>query len=384
MRVVDRLVLHREPLSFRALLERLVPTETRFLVLDQDRTVHLGRNIGELLGWELALYQAHGMEGLDRLEDRRHGRGLVLDPAHPMRTMRALTDSALRWARPGLYYLLWGKLAWRHAWLRRRSFLRFGANPIREAQRWPQLTLLEHVAEASLPLQRTLTERILRRHAGEQVIEADDLRWLRSRCPGIEILIASASPRGAVEQVGAELGVDAITYSTREQINSGEAKIEGLRALRPAIFEPGVVSVGITDTGYGEDHCWAEHFTHLADINSDAPFAPIISSSSPLREIHSAAVLTREEKTRRAAGEPSYLDPRRRRRAGPASAPPSPLVLGAAELRSRLGGLLAELEALLCTGALSSGIAEASGEAAYRFERLLQEARALSVGAEPA
>jgi hypothetical protein len=48
IRAVEHLVLHREPISFRELCQRAVPEETRYLILDLDRTVHLGRNMGEL------------------------------------------------------------------------------------------------------------------------------------------------------------------------------------------------------------------------------------------------------------------------------------------------------------------------------------------------
>ena len=63
------------------------------------------------------------------------------------------------------------------------------------------------------------------------------------------------------------------------RINSSYTKIEGLLARYPDLCDPGVITVGMTDTGYGEDHCWAEFFTHVVDVNSDTPFGP----SSPSR-----------------------------------------------------------------------------------------------------
>src|SRR5690606_792344 len=107
----------------------------------------------------------------------------------------------------------------------------------------------------------------------------------------------------------------------------------------PDLCDEGVVTVGITDTGYGEDHCWAEFFSRVVDINSDTPFPPIAPAGSPLVEVHSASVLSRKERRLRAAGDPNYLDPRRR---------PMPSgvdhVFTQAELAALLGPLRDEIE----------------------------------------
>jgi len=70
-RPVERFVDHGEPLAFSELHVRVLPTDTRFVVFDLDRTIHLGRNIGELLGWELCAYQTYGPDTLARMEERR-------------------------------------------------------------------------------------------------------------------------------------------------------------------------------------------------------------------------------------------------------------------------------------------------------------------------
>jgi len=64
----------------------------------------------------------------------------------------------------------------------------------------------------------------------------------------------------------------------------------------PDFLDPNVMTVGITDTSYGEDHAWTDYFKAVVDINSPNPFAPIVSADSPLREIHSAHVLTQAER----------------------------------------------------------------------------------------
>jgi hypothetical protein len=99
--------------------------------------------------------------------------------------------------------------------------------------------------------------------------------------------------------------------------------------------------VGITDTGYGEDHCWAQHLAQVVDVNSTAPFPPIVESGSPLRSVHSAALLTRAERASRDAGQ-LRLDPRRRR--VPRHAP---VRLARGELEAALGGHLHRVDALL-------------------------------------
>ena len=52
MRVVHRFVDHGAPLSFRELCARVLEEETDYLILDLDKTTHLGRNLGELLAWD--------------------------------------------------------------------------------------------------------------------------------------------------------------------------------------------------------------------------------------------------------------------------------------------------------------------------------------------
>ena len=51
LRVVDRFVDHGAPLSFRELWASLLEVEPDYLILDLDKTTHLGRNLGELLAW---------------------------------------------------------------------------------------------------------------------------------------------------------------------------------------------------------------------------------------------------------------------------------------------------------------------------------------------
>lgn len=341
-RVVDRTCIHGVPVDFRTLAERVVPTNTRYLVLDLDRTFHLGRNMGELLGFEICAQLAYGKEHLAAIESTRGPGRFAIDFSDVRGTLRYGAIGAQMWAFPGLFYLMWGKLSRLTGATRRLAFRRFGPEPVRRVQSIPQTTLLHQLAEFPLDELRELMRSVWRRHADDQVIFREDLDWLRARCPGLCIILTSASPQPVVEVAAEMLGIDEVDYTYVEsqqdrvatpfgpdwvarraaqplrvappsgvRINSSYSKIEGLLARHPDLLSPEVVTVGITDTGYGEDHCWGEYFTHVVDVNSNAPFAPVVSADSPLREVHSAHVLSKKELRVRDAGDPLYVDPRR-------------------------------------------------------------------------
>jgi hypothetical protein len=365
-RTVERLVIHGAPIDFPELCRRAIPEDTRYLVLDLDRTLHLERNMGELLGWELCARDGYGRDRLAAVEHRRRPGRFFLDWSRPAALLRYLFIGARTWTYPGLFYLLFGKLAGRFDLTRRWSFRALGVDPLAAAQRLPQTALLRHMAGATAEELRLLARRVWERHRADQVIEREDLAWLRARCPRLRIVIASASPEPTLAVAAEDLGVDDVVCSTveehegrvsapywappplralgsatrvsppsRTRINSSRAKIEALLARYPDIQDPAVVSVGITDTDRGEDHCWADHFTRVVDVNSSAPFPPIVHASSPLREIHSAALLTRRERAGRCSRDP-------RRHAGARS----DRVFSSADLYARLAeavGLVEEL-----------------------------------------
>ena len=362
-RLVERLVHHGEVASFRELCARVLTDETRYLVLDLDRTTHLGRDLGQDLGWELCAYQGYGREHFERIEGRQHSGKFLLDWEHPRKTARYITRGLKIWAYPGAYYGVWGKAAARLDWLRRRGFRHFVADPIRAAQRVPQLTLLRHLQTTSEEVLRELARHIWHRHEPDQVIDSEDLAWVRAQWPQIEVVLSSASPKATVEIAGEALGVDHMHYSTLDHINSGEAKIQRLRELCDGVGNPNVEIVGISDTSRGEDHCWAQHFTRVVDINSPTPFPAIVSSDSPLREVHSATLLSKHERERRAAGHSGYLDARRQK----LTLSPTKLELTREELERRLGWLLDRVNAL------ASAPGQITGDIAYRLA-VLQEA----------
>jgi len=341
MRVVDRFVDHGAPLSFRELCARVLEDEHDYLLLDLDKTTHLGRNLGELLEWELCAHEVYGEPGTEHPARRWFGERVLLDWSQPTKLVRYLETGARRWALAGMHYLVWGKLASRIPQLRRLAYGRFGPEPTTAVQRRPQMVALTHLATADDSLLLKLARRVWSRHSPDQVISREDLDWIRARRPGIEIILSSASPKAMLEVATEELGADRATYSTAERINSGRAKIERLREICPGIFDPDANVLAITDTSYGEDHCWTEHFACVVDINSPTPFAPIVPQASPAREVHSAIVLTHEEQRRRFNGDVTYLDARRKDRT-----PTKKIELDREALDTRLGDLLAEINQL--------------------------------------
>ncbi len=380
---VSRFCVHEAPLDFRELCLRAVSPRTRVLVIDLDRTIHLGRNMGELLGWEIVAHLGYGPAYLDELEPLRGVGRLFLAPKRPLATVRYLGIGASLWASPGLFYFWWGKLAFHRASLRRRAFRRFGPEPVRAVQRVPQHALLHQIAALPSATVRELADRLLARHAAEQTIDAADIAWLRARCPDVRVVISSASPRPIAEAAGALLGVDAvvcteldeteeraaapcdlsprgrprgaplrISRQSRQRINAGPAKLAALLARFPELADPDVESVGVTDTGYGEDHSWTELLGTVVDVNSDAPFSPVVARGARARAIHSASLLTRRERDARARGE-AWLDPRRHAAARVACD------LSRREIEARLGPLADELDSLAralegCEAELSS------------------------------
>jgi hypothetical protein len=266
----------------------------------------------------------------------------VLDAKRPLLLIRYLGAGAKRWALVGLEYLIWGKLASRIPWLRRLAYSRFGSHPTSTVQRRPQMVALAHLEGVDESVLQTLARRVWDRQSPDQVISREDLEWVRARAPGIRIILSSASPKAMLDVAVEELGADGATYSTVERINSGTAKIERLREFDPRIFNPGIKVLAMTDTSYGEDHCWVEHFDCVVDINSPTPFSAIVPEASPVQAVHSATVLTRKERLRRGQGEGEYLDSRRRW-----LEPKAMLVLDREALNALIGDLVSEVNRMI-------------------------------------
>jgi hypothetical protein len=334
--------VHGKPLEFRELCREVLTGKTRYLVLDLDRTFHFGRNMGELFGWELGAFKNYGPDYYKLKSYREKTGRFIMDWRHPIRTLRYLFNGAKEWAYPGLFYLFFLKLAWRNRATRRYIFLRFGQQAVKHVQKVPLVALMHQSAGIPLETLKGVVEKLWKRYADDQVILPEDITWLRENYPGMKIIVSSSSPQPSVEVVRELFGVDDIVFTEVEEFsgrlsappfinklymqrrpsrisppsmfkhNASYGKLHMLLERYPDMADLDVESVGITDTNYGEDHAWMNLFTRLADINSTDPFSPIRPVASPLREVHSAIVLTSGEIRIRKAGEPGYLDPRRK------------------------------------------------------------------------
>lgn len=364
--VAERFVAHGPPVSFRRLCREVLSSSTRYLVLDLDGTVHLRRNLGELLGWELSAYESYGLLTMDLLEPGRRSARWLLHWGDPRQVARYLARASLAWAMPGMRYLVWSKLASRSPWLRKAGFRKFRTDPIRSAQEGVQTTLMDQLRSVPEELVPVLMERIWRRLLGDQVIATEDISWIREHFPDIEIVLSSASPQPVVDFVGQHLGIEHAHGSTPDRINSGEAKIEMLERTFAEFAAPGVEVVGISDTAHGDDHCWVKHFTKVVDINSPAPFPLIVPVESPLQEVHSAMVLSRHELEQRAS-EPAYLDPRRA-----TGGPPPRRELARAELLAAMQSPLERFNAI----ARGDGPLTNPVDVAYRLSVLRESSHA--------
>jgi len=325
-RVVDSLTVFDEPIDFRGLCTRVIDAKTDYLVLDLDRTTHLDRNLGELLGWEIEAYRAYGMDRLNELDANRVLERLFLDRRTPLRTLSYLLNGVASWAYPGLTYLIGVKLASRSPRLERWTYRQFGPEAVTILQRCIQTAMLHKIAGLNRQDLYHLAERVWNRVSADQVIEREDIAWLRSRFPRLRTIITSASPQPMLEFARNALGVDGVLYSSATEtedsfqapfhvnrryrtgpldqistpenvsINSGRQKIERLIQQYPDFGKPGCNVVGISDTRHGEDHCWAQFFTRVVDVNSNAPYVPIVAHDSPLRDVYSARLLSRSQR----------------------------------------------------------------------------------------
>ncbi len=371
LRVVGQLTLLRDPVDALTLLMSVVTDNTRYLVLDLDRTIHRGWNLGELLGWDVIAWHHFGDALLDMDQPTRAPGRFHLDATKPRQLAQYLAAGVRRWANPGSRYFLGVKAGTKLPWTRRLTHHRYGPDPVAAVQTLPRVVAMHHLSEVPLKTLHALANRIWDRHAADQVFLRSDFDALRRRFPNLKIILSSASPQPMVDVAKARLGVDDALFSSIElhdgylsapyrvdlrygmrglprriagpariAHNAGRLKIPRLKARYPDIADGSAECVGITDTGYGEDHDWANHFTRVVDVNSDHPFAPIVPRDSPLRAIWSARLLTAQERGLIAA-----------RRSGATGGPATDIVSGAISLdpamqRSRLQARLAELETL--------------------------------------
>jgi hypothetical protein len=340
--VVGKHIIYGGALAAGELFSQLVSDNTRYLVLDLDRTFHLGRNLGELLGWDVAAINSYGEDYVEQMDAKRGADRFLLAKDRPLAVAHYFLRNARLWAYPGLLYLACCQLPHRNERIARLLQRMLGHDPVAAGQHVVRLALMHQLHETPLHILRRRAAQIWSRLAGDLVIERQDLEQLRARCPGLKIVLSSASPQPVLEVARDQLGIDDIAYTSIEEVdgylsapylqshlfmmlrkprriapprsfveNVHFAKIEALAGRYPDLFDPAVESVAVSDTSHGEDYDFASFFTRVADVNSPTPFPPLVATDSPLRQIHSCHLLTRDEKQRRRT-QPDYLDPRRR------------------------------------------------------------------------
>lgn len=320
----EKFVHHPQPIDFLTLCAGLITPNTRYLVLDVDCTIHRNRNLGELLGWELSCYQGYGERYLSQALLRRRAQRFYFDTTDLAALLRYLWNGAMRWAWPGLCYALHVKFAASFGWSRRWLYRTFGPDPIDVVQGLARDTLLKQMAEVPGDVCRQLMRALWRRLEPDQVVLREDIQTLRQWYPQLRIVLCSASPQPVLEVAQEALGVDDILYTeiechrgefcapgestfawqklpprlsppSRTRHNSSIRKIEALLARYPEFLS--VETVGISDTSHGEDHRWVDFFTKVADVNSPDPYPLFAAPDSPLREVHSARLRTRHERS---------------------------------------------------------------------------------------
>lgn len=314
----DRLVeRYRVIGQARPLIERvpdIVPRDTRFVVLDLDRTVHLGVTIGELLGWEILTDP-----GLRRPRDA--------GPPVPFFTLRRPLDSAVNlarglrdWGLAGLMYA--GTVRLGNRWPRWDGLLarQLGADYVDVVQSLMRGVLMAQASSFSEGELSIFAERAWRRTLDRLVIDRAVVERIREHCPDLEaVILSSASTAPTVAHAARQLGVDSWVASSSERHdedgrslyaapaslprwlvrgprgtlsrpgalfhNSSTGKVRLLHMHHPELFAAGSVTVGISDNNFGEDRLWPDYFTHAVALNSRHPFSPFVGRRSPCESV---------------------------------------------------------------------------------------------------
>ena len=149
-RFVDKLAIYDQPAAISKLLSETINDNTRYLVLDLDKTVHRGRNLGECLGWEMIATRHFGEEFMSRLQAEDMVGNFAFDWTQPISVLRYLWTGGRVWCFPGLSWLFFGKIGSRLPLVKRLIYRWFGPNPIYHLQNLPRLALLHQMSEFSI------------------------------------------------------------------------------------------------------------------------------------------------------------------------------------------------------------------------------------------
>jgi hypothetical protein len=314
-RLVERYVVHDSCVSLADRMASILPPEAEYVVLDLDRTVHLGVTIGERLGWEITVDPA-----CTEQPDEPEFPSPLFSVHSPLRTVQSLTRGLRYWGAPGLLYAGTVRLGDRWTAWHRFLMLTLGPGYVERVQSLLRTVLMSSAAGYTPAQLETFCERAWRRWENRLVVDGAVVDAIRDHCPRLRaILLSSASTAPTVAHASGKLGVDGFVSSGVDLYAEGETeiysapvglpralgrrrprffsrpgavvhnaavnKVNLLHVHYPEVFAPGTVSVGITDNNYGEDRTWPDHFTHVVALNSRHPFSPFVASSSPCASI---------------------------------------------------------------------------------------------------
>jgi len=315
-RLIDRYVVHpgRAPLTGR--VADVIPEDADYVVLDLDRTVHLGVTIGERLGWEILGDPACDP---DRAPDAERP-DAFFSARKPLRSTIGLARGVRHWGLAGLFYAATVRLGDRwSAWDRFLS-TSLGSEYVNEVQSVLRSVLMASAADYTREQLDAYADRAWVRYQRRLVVDADVVAAVRRRCPRLKaIILSSASTAPTVGHAARKLGVDGFvssavdTYTVAEGEvfsapvgipawlrprrprffsrpgavvhNSSSNKVNFLRMHYPEVFDADAVSVGISDNNYGEDRAWPDHFDHVIGLNTRHPFSPFVRAASPCKSL---------------------------------------------------------------------------------------------------
>ena len=314
-RLVERYVVHDSCVPLAERVASILPSDTEYVVLDLDRTVHLGVTIGERLGWEITVDPA-----CTEQSDDAENPSPLFSVRSPFKTAQSLARGLRYWGAPGLLYAGTVRLGDRWTAWHRSLMLTLGPGYVERVQSLLRKVLMSSASGYTRAQLETFCERAWRRWEQRLVVDAAVVDAIRDHCPRLRaILLSSASTAPTVEHAAGKLGVDGFVSSGVDLYADGDTeifsapvglpralgrrrprffsrpgavvhnaavnKVNLLHVHYPEVFAPGTLSVGITDNNYGEDRTWPDHFTHTVALNSRHPFSPFVASSSPCASI---------------------------------------------------------------------------------------------------
>lgn len=245
-RLVDRYLVHGGERPFAERIGEVLPPDVDYVVLDLDKTVHLGIAIGEQFGWEMI-----AATDLDDAESAGDPPPIVAW-TRPLASGACVLRGIRTWSVPGLVYAATVRLGDR--WERWGEYLcvSLGPNYVERMQTFVRSILMSHLAGRTRSQLELYAERAWRRWQHRLVVDRAAIDEIRARCPRLKgILLSSASPTPTVEHAARTLGVDGYIASGLDLRQEDDAEVYAapvelapwFRGSRPKFYSrPGAVT----------------------------------------------------------------------------------------------------------------------------------------------